>query len=110
MLLILWTVTARGTCIGEQDVLREQKMLEEMSRRVKEGDDDEKRRLEEEVARHKVSACSYNRPSTGRRTSAMRESANRSRIQTRKHRNATQSRAKQIIALCFARFSLMLLL
>lgn len=58
VLLILWTVTARGMCIGEQDVLREQKMLEDMSRRVKEGDDDERRRLEEEVARHKVSACS----------------------------------------------------
>lgn len=48
----------RSWNLGEQDVLREQKMLEEMSRRVKEGDDDERRRLEEEVARHKVDTCS----------------------------------------------------
>ena len=33
-------------------------MLEEMSRRVKEGDDGERRRLEEEVARHRVSTYS----------------------------------------------------
>lgn len=41
--------------LGKQDILREQEMLEEMSRRAKEGDDDERRRLEEEVAKHKVS-------------------------------------------------------